>query len=67
MMYVPEGFAHGFQTLCDDAEVSYQISESFHSESAIGVRWNDPVFDIDWPLDVTVMAERDRNYPDYTQ
>ena len=62
MLYVPEGFAHGYQTLTDNAEVFYQISEYYHPESAGGVRWDDPAFAIDWPLPVTVIAERDATY-----
>jgi dTDP-4-dehydrorhamnose 3,5-epimerase len=65
MLYVPEGFAHGFQTLADDSEVFYQISEVYSPEHARGVRWNDSVFDIAWPLAVTAMNERDRSYPDF--
>jgi dTDP-4-dehydrorhamnose 3,5-epimerase len=63
MLYVPESFAHGFQTLEDDTEVAYQISEYYHPESARGVRWDDPVFGIDWPLEISVMSERDRSHP----
>lgn len=65
MLYIPEGFAHGFQTLEDDTEVLYQISESYRPESARGLRWNDPAFQIDWPLPERVMSERDLNFPDY--
>jgi dTDP-4-dehydrorhamnose 3,5-epimerase len=63
MLYVPEGFAHGFQTLEDNTEVVYQISEYYHPESARGVRWDDPAFGIRWPLPVSVISERDRNHP----
>jgi dTDP-4-dehydrorhamnose 3,5-epimerase len=63
MVYVPEGFAHGFQTLVDDTEVFYQVSTYYHQESARGVRWDDPVFGIDWPLDISVISERDRSHP----
>ncbi|HXM50326.1 MAG TPA: dTDP-4-dehydrorhamnose 3,5-epimerase [Pyrinomonadaceae bacterium] len=63
MLYVPESFAHGFQTLEDDTEVAYQISEYYHPESARGVRWDDPVFGIDWPLEISVISERDRSHP----
>ena len=65
MLYVPEGFAHGFQTLADDSEVFYQISEMHSPEHARGVRWNDPTFAIEWPLQVTAMNERDRGYADF--
>jgi dTDP-4-dehydrorhamnose 3,5-epimerase len=63
MLYVPESFAHGFQTLEDHTEVAYQISEYYHPESARGVRWDDPVFGIDWPLEISVVSERDRSHP----
>ena len=63
MLYIPEGFAHGYQTLTDDAEIFYQISEYYHAESESGVRWDDPAFAIDWPLPVTVIAKRDATYP----
>jgi dTDP-4-dehydrorhamnose 3,5-epimerase len=61
-LYVPEGFAHGFITLKDDTEVLYQMSEFFHAECAVGVRWNDPVFAIQWPIDVKVISKRDLAY-----
>lgn len=65
MLYIPAGFAHGFQTLVDGTEVSYLLYELYHPESEGGVRWNDPVFNIEWPLDVTVISDRDRDYADY--
>ena len=65
MLYVPAGFAHGFQTLCDGAEVFYQMSERYVAESGRGVRWNDPAFGISWPRSISVIAERDRTYPDF--
>lgn len=64
MLYVPEGFAHGFQTLEDDTEVFYQMSEFYVAEYARGVRWNDPAFGIQWPDAEPIILERDRNYPD---
>lgn len=64
-LYVPKGFAHGFITLADESEVLYQISTQFHPESAAGVRWNDPAFTIEWPVEALVMSGRDRSYPDY--
>ncbi len=66
MLYVPEGFAHGFLTLEDETEVHYQISEFYAPDHARGFRWNDPAFGIAWPADVTVISERDRNYPDFS-
>lgn len=66
MLYFPEGFAHGFQTLEDDAEVSYQMSEFYAPDSARGARWNDPAFGITWPLPDPIMTNRDRTWPDFT-
>jgi dTDP-4-dehydrorhamnose 3,5-epimerase len=64
MLYVPEGFAHGFQTLVEDTEVFYQMSHSYNSESARGVRWDDPAFGISWPAEAhRIVIDRDRNYP----
>lgn len=65
MLYIPEEFAHGFQTLEDDTEVFYQMSQTFSPEHARGVRWNDPAFGIEWPEDERIILERDRNYPDF--
>jgi dTDP-4-dehydrorhamnose 3,5-epimerase len=65
MLYIPESFAHGFQTLQDDTEVFYQVSEFYHPESAKGVRWNDPVFGFVWPDDIRVISDRDRQCPDF--
>jgi len=61
--YVPEGMAHGFQTITEDAEVLYQMAASFRPESARGVRWNDPAFAIQWPIADPFMSERDRAFP----
>jgi dTDP-4-dehydrorhamnose 3,5-epimerase len=65
MLYVPVGFAHGFQTLEPDTEVFYQISEFHEPSAARGVRWDDPAFDIEWPPAERTLSERDRNYPDF--
>jgi dTDP-4-dehydrorhamnose 3,5-epimerase len=64
-LYIPEGIAHGFQSLDDDAEVFYQMSEFYHPESARGVRWNDPTFGIAWRLADPILSEADRSYPDF--
>ncbi|MCA9741050.1 MAG: dTDP-4-dehydrorhamnose 3,5-epimerase [Deferribacteres bacterium] len=64
MLYVPEYFAHGFITLCDDTEVFYSMGEFYAPQAAYGVRWDDPLFHISWPEAVTVISERDRSYPD---
>lgn len=63
MIYVPEGFAHGIQTLVDDTEVFYQISEFYHPASARGVRCNDPAFGIEWPIAEMILSDRDRAFP----
>jgi len=65
MLYIPEKFAHGFITLEDNTEVFYQMSEFYSQESAQGFRWNDPFFGIRLPLEVAVISERDRDYPDF--
>jgi dTDP-4-dehydrorhamnose 3,5-epimerase len=66
-LYIPRGVAHGFQTLVDDTEVFYMISEPHAPEAAGGVRWNDPALGIVWPLgDPTEISERDRSWPDHT-
>jgi dTDP-4-dehydrorhamnose 3,5-epimerase len=62
-LYIPKGMAHGYLTLADDTEVSYQISELYAPDSAHGYRWNDPSFAIPWPEPVTVISEKDRNLP----
>ena len=60
-LYVPEGFAHGFQTLMDHSEVFYQMSEIFHPECARGVRWDDLAFEIVWPIPDPILSEKDSN------
>ena len=67
MLYIPEGFAHGFQTLDDDTEVFYQISEFYAPEYARGVRWNDPAFAIHWPPAERTISIRDDTYPDFVK
>jgi dTDP-4-dehydrorhamnose 3,5-epimerase len=69
-LFVPEGCAHGFQTLVDGSEVLYQISTAYVPEAARGVRWDDPAFNIDWPpapLEGRTMAPRDAGYPDFAR
>jgi len=65
MLYVPEGFAHGFLTLEGRTEVHYQISEFYAPDSARGFRWDDPAFGIQWPAPVEIISDRDRSYPDF--
>jgi dTDP-4-dehydrorhamnose 3,5-epimerase len=65
-LYVPEGFAHGYLTLTDGAELVYHMSVPQHVPSARGVRWNDEAFGIEWPLEPVVISPRDAAYADYT-
>lgn len=66
MIYVCEGCAHGFQTLSNDTEVTYLMSESFYPDSARGVRWDDPAFSIQWPAcERRLLSDRDATYPDF--
>jgi dTDP-4-dehydrorhamnose 3,5-epimerase len=65
MLYIPEGFAHGYQTLSDDAGLSY-LTTAFYTPSAVsGVRYDDPAFGIEWPLPVSVISEADKKWSDY--
>ncbi len=64
-LFIPEGFAHGFQTMQDDTEVFYQMSEFYSPECSRGVRWNDRAFTIKWPLPVSVISEKDASLPDF--
>ena len=64
-LYVPERCAHGFLTLADQTEVCYQMTAFYNPESARGVRWDDPTFQIAWPEHVEVISERDRSYPNF--
>jgi dTDP-4-dehydrorhamnose 3,5-epimerase len=67
MLYIPEWIAHGFQTLVDNTEVFYQMSEFYHSESATGLRWDDPIFGIVWPqTSQIIISEKDKSYPNFT-
>jgi dTDP-4-dehydrorhamnose 3,5-epimerase len=66
MLYIPEGMAHGFQTLVDNTEVFYQMSEFYHSESSTGLRWDNPVFEIEWPIEVKIISDKDSSYKDLT-
>lgn len=66
MLYVPEGCATGYQTLVDDTEMYYMATEFYHPESATGVRYNDPAFNIEWPMEVTAMSDGDSQWRDYS-
>jgi dTDP-4-dehydrorhamnose 3,5-epimerase len=63
ILFVPKGFAHGLQTLEDNSELVYFISEVYSKENESGVRWDDPVFAINWPLEPTVIADKDKQWP----
>lgn len=65
MMYIPEGFAHGFITLQDNTEVVYQMSEYYTPGAEIGFCWNDPAFNIHWPLSPVVISVKDQSYALY--
>lgn len=64
-LYVPAGFAHGFQTVEDDSDVLYQITPAFRPGFGAGVRWDDPAFGIRWPVSDPILSERDASYPDW--
>ena len=65
--YIPEGCGHGFQTLTDDTEVLYQMSAFYAPEAQHGVRWDDPAFAIPWPPADRLIADRDLQYPDFSE
>ncbi len=64
-LYVPEGFSHGYQTMEDLTEVSYQVSSFYSPASECGIRWNDPAFGIAWPLPVSLISAKDAFHPDW--
>ena len=63
LLYVPPGFAHGYQTLVDNSEVAYQVSELYAPDCERGARFDDPAFGISWPLDVSIISDKDSNHP----
>jgi dTDP-4-dehydrorhamnose 3,5-epimerase len=65
MMYVPKGFAHAILTLSDDAEAFYMVSEFYAPEQERGLRWNDPKFNIDWPIEPSEVSPKDAKWPDF--
>lgn len=65
MLFIPVGFAHGYQTLQDDTEVFYQVSEFYQPGSEAGIRWDDPAFAIEWPVEATLISDKDRAHPDF--
>lgn len=65
MLYVPKGFAHGYQTLVDNSTVSYMVTEEYHPESERAIRWDDPSVQIQWPLPVPILSQKDRHHADF--
>ncbi|MEK7166434.1 MAG: dTDP-4-dehydrorhamnose 3,5-epimerase [Patescibacteria group bacterium] len=65
MLYIPEGFAHGFVTLEDNCEVTYLVTAFYTPSADSGVRYNDPVFNIKWPVEVKYVSKKDKSFPDY--
>lgn len=65
MLYVPKDIAHGFQTLADDTEVVYLMSDAYNPEAERGIPWNDPGFSIAWPISTSVISDKDRNWPKF--
>jgi len=66
-LFVPEGFAHGYQTLVPDSEITYQVSAAYAPQAEGGVRWDDPAFGIEWPdAGNALLSDKDRSWPDFT-
>jgi dTDP-4-dehydrorhamnose 3,5-epimerase len=65
MLYIPECFAHGYQALTPKTEIFYHVSAFYHPESERGIRWDDPAFGIEWPLQTAILSRKDRSYPDW--
>jgi dTDP-4-dehydrorhamnose 3,5-epimerase len=66
MVYVPENFAHGFVSIEDNSEVYYPVTQFYTPGAERGSRWNDPAFNIKWPVEIKIVSEKDRNHPDFT-
>jgi dTDP-4-dehydrorhamnose 3,5-epimerase len=64
-LYIPKGFAHGFQSLLDDSELLYMIDVGYVADAARGVRWNDPSISVRWPNPIEVIADKDNQFPDW--
>lgn len=65
LLYIPKGFAHGFLTLADDSEVTYQMGSEYVPDAARGIRWDDAKFGIEWPLKITRISSKDAGYADF--
>lgn len=66
-LYVPRGFAHGFISLRDDTAITYMVSAAYAPGAERGLRWNDPTFGIDWPIEVATMSDKDANWADFRE
>ena len=67
ILYIPKGFAHGFQTLEDNTEVNYDITQVFSPKYSRGITWNDSTFKIKWPLDITLISKKDKEYKPFLE
>lgn len=65
MLYIPQGFAHGFISLTDDSEILYMVSSSYAGHAEGTLRWNDPFHQIEWPIDPTIISEKDQKAKDW--
>lgn len=65
MLYIPKGFAHGFQTLVDDTIVNYQMGEYYHPKYAMGIRYDDTSFNINWPIEHAIISDKDLKFEDF--
>ncbi len=65
MLYVPEDFGHAYMTLQDNTEVSYQVTQFYMPGAEAGIRWNDPAFEIELPIEPVIISDRDKSHPDY--
>jgi dTDP-4-dehydrorhamnose 3,5-epimerase len=67
LLFIPGGLAHGYETLTENCKVQYMVGEFYSPEFEKGFRWNDPTFNIKWPMEPTFMSEKDKNLPEYTK
>jgi len=67
LVYIPKGLAHGYETLTSNCKVQYMVSEFYAPETEKGFRWNDPTFNIKWPLEPAFMSEKDSSLPDFSK
>lgn len=67
LIYIPKGFAHGFLTLEKNSSIIYFVTQYYSKEHERGIRWNDPIFSIDWPFSPSIISDRDKNHPDFDE